>query len=182
MTLLGDEWLSDEIISTIVEELKMTGEGTLVEDWLFAWTLKDCMGKEGLEEKSGGACFDESGLLQRVAKKIEQHKLERLIFPAHVHGNHWIVCFVDFQQREVGYGDSFATKMQLLTSMVNALHAWLAHLKYSTFINTGNTLPCLTQDDTFNCGMFAMNTLQHQVAGMPLWVHGGNLHGDISLS
>lgn len=46
-------------------------------------------------------------LLYRYMKHIKENGTERLYFPIHIRGNHWIACCVNFKTRDIAFGECF---------------------------------------------------------------------------
>ncbi|KXN81592.1 hypothetical protein AN958_04402 [Leucoagaricus sp. SymC.cos] len=157
--LLGDEWLNDEVISIVIEETKksLTSDHILLEDSRFHAYLNG-FSAHGIED-------GELGRIGRAVKKILKDETAlgqwKFFFPIFVNNNHWIAGCMDFDRKEVGYGDSLKTAAP--TSELHLVREWLESVTGETYI----------------CGIMALNAIRHQVLDIPLWSEYSR--GDINL-
>jgi hypothetical protein len=51
------------------------------------------------------------------------------------------------------------------------MQGWFKKEFGGSFTNLGNNLACPSQKDTFSCGPYLINTIDHAVFGTPLAIH-----------
>ncbi|KAF7424768.1 hypothetical protein PC9H_010079 [Pleurotus ostreatus] len=102
-------------------------------------------------------------LLCRYEREIDKKKLDKLYFPLHVNGNHWIAGFIDFKTRTFGYGSPVPK------AFIAALRRWTKHLGKGTFREAKGGMRHGVQSDTVSCGIATFNTLAHAIIGDTLW-------------
>ncbi|KAJ7837612.1 hypothetical protein B0H13DRAFT_1912426 [Mycena leptocephala] len=79
-----------------------------------------------------------------------------LYFPLHVNGNHWISFVIDFVRKVFEHVDPYGRKA--------AAKEFIPHLTKhlnSEFPGLGDILPHARQTDFVNCGIYAVNALEH---------------------
>jgi hypothetical protein len=75
----------------------------------------------------------------------------------HIHSNHWVALVIDFAHGLLLYGDPMGQTMPSIVE--DTYNWWLGQHCNSTF--DIKSLPCTLQDDTFSCGLLAVNALEH---------------------
>jgi hypothetical protein len=81
------------------------------------------------------------------------------------------VPFVSFNARfNLIPGDSLNSKQQALESVIEKLQWWFSRRLGGEFDNRGPSLPHGNQKDHASCGLFAINTIEHNVFGQTLGV------------
>ncbi|KAI5884956.1 uncharacterized protein SCHCODRAFT_01176952 [Schizophyllum commune H4-8] len=106
------------------------------------------------------------GLYEKLA---QTKKLRLLLFPTHVNDNHWIAVYIDFVKHEVGYGDSLSQSGSLApTALMKNILKWLKDTLGISARLKGDSLPRTKQVDSYNCGLFTVNTIAHAALGVPL--------------
>ncbi|KAJ3552287.1 hypothetical protein NP233_g12916 [Leucocoprinus birnbaumii] len=162
--LLRDEWLTDEIFSIFEEEVQKSGlrDRTIVLNSYFTQCLEQCM-EHAID-------FKRPNLLTTIASRINEEQPIQLFFPMHVHGNHWVARYIDMEKRTIGYSESL-TFMPKPTSALKAIALWLEAEGKGVFsIISESSLECAAQEDTFNCSMFTITTIQsHALRETPTW-------------
>ncbi|KAG2145169.1 hypothetical protein DEU56DRAFT_910292 [Suillus clintonianus] len=102
--LLGMGWITDELIDSMMAHLahrahaQSHGRRILIENSRLAEVIK------GLTI-SGNV----HPLLSKCQEKIITLHYELLLFPVHVHGNHWVAVAVDFNKKNIAIGAGFLT-------------------------------------------------------------------------
>lgn len=75
-----------------------------------------------------------------------------------VNNNHWVALVIDIEQQGIYYGDSLRGNE---TRLKNAIQWWIeahTHLKLEI-----RDLDIASQSDGFNCGIYALNTIEHLI-------------------
>ncbi|KAL1684578.1 hypothetical protein GGG16DRAFT_68050 [Schizophyllum commune] len=107
--------------------------------------------------------------LGRYEKLAQKGKLRLLLFPAHVNNNHWIAVYINFVKHEVGYGDSLSQSgSPAPTALLKNILKWLKDTLGISAVLKGDSLPRTMQVDSYNCGLFTVNTIAHAALGEPL--------------
>ncbi|KAL1661458.1 hypothetical protein GGF50DRAFT_61078 [Schizophyllum commune] len=102
-------------------------------------------------------------------KLVQKRKLRLLLFPTHVNNNHWIAVYIDFVKHEVGYGDSLSQSgSRAPTALLKNILKWLKDVLGISASLKGDSLPRTMQIDSYNCGLFTVNTIAHAALGVPL--------------
>ncbi|KAJ8700697.1 hypothetical protein PTI98_003700 [Pleurotus ostreatus] len=180
--LFSNEWLSSDHMDMAAEELSLRivddGQAHLkirVAPVAFANSLADAARYKQAYSKR------QTPLLCRYEREVTAKELERLYFPIHVHGNHWIAGFIDFSSKTFGYGDSLAGQGSWPPdTFVRAVRRWLDYLDLGAFTNEHDSLLHGDQTDMFSCGVATLNTIAHVVFGDPLWSQKRNVRERIS--
>ncbi len=76
--------------------------------------------------------------------------------------SHWVALAVDVRQRLILYGDSMEPVESVKREVTEAVQWWITtHSMNSDFTHVD--LPITRQVDSFSCGVFAVNSVQHLV-------------------
>jgi hypothetical protein len=76
-----------------------------------------------------------------------------------VSNSHWVSMTVDVERRTISYGDSLVSDRKVKEVVMRAVKWWIAvHIK-NDFVHVD--LPITCQTDSFSCGVFAVNSIQH---------------------
>ncbi|KAK1222121.1 hypothetical protein PQX77_015048 [Marasmius sp. AFHP31] len=162
---LSTTWLKDDHVDMMLEVLR----DRLVKDGLsdiiiapmsFSWTITAAARENDFSKKG----------LVRYANKIRTEKIRQLYFPLNVNGNHWVAGCIDFENHSIVYGDSLAQDFSPPTGFLLVLRKWFKHTFGRDITVRGDTLDHGLQDDTYSCGICAVNTIAHAVFNDPLWV------------
>ncbi|KAJ7490603.1 ribonuclease H-like domain-containing protein [Mycena latifolia] len=78
----------------------------------------------------------------------------------HIDGNHWVAATADILAEAVGYGDPMGGGVE--DSDVCAALQWFAKQHNISLDNDVEELYCTTQEDGWNCGLFAPGALAHK--------------------
>ncbi|KAG2063596.1 hypothetical protein BDR04DRAFT_1163529 [Suillus decipiens] len=93
---------------------------------------------------------------------LAQGKL--LFFPACIPEiSHFVAFSIDFRWKELCYGDSLNLGAGQFKSFIEKIQRWLTARFNGPFKDRGNTLPHAVQQDSVSCGLFALNTITHNV-------------------
>ena len=103
--ILKGDWISDWIVQRMATELstrlrlQKPNSKTLIAGPELAEYLKEAA------EKKLNYSPQTTPLLSRYEAHQKNKRLDKLYFPAHVNGNHWIALHVDFENRRYSYGE-----------------------------------------------------------------------------
>ncbi|KAF9493217.1 hypothetical protein BDN71DRAFT_1432673 [Pleurotus eryngii] len=154
--MLGDLWISDEHINLMVELISHGIEQDEASNTKFV-TLLDVSTTilvHGSKQKTESTKLQLQWCKNTVTSKNTQH----MYLPVHINGNHWIAVFVDFKHRKYGYSDSLGRILtQPPSGFMKALDQWLKDAFSGRFAAEGNSLARGCQNDSFSCGIIAMN-------------------------
>ncbi|KAJ8085471.1 hypothetical protein PM082_004287 [Marasmius tenuissimus] len=162
---LSTTWLKDDHIDMMPEVLRdrLVKDGfsdIIIAPMSFSWTITAAAHENDFSKKG----------LVRYATKIRTENIRRLYFPLNVNGNHWVAGCVDFENNSIVYGDSLAQDFSPPTGFLLALRKWFKHTFGRDVTVNGDSLDHGLQDDTYSCGVCAVNTIAHAVFNDPLWV------------
>lgn len=103
--------------------------------------------------------------IRRISDRIREENVKALIFPTLVHGNHWVIFEIDFENKIISYGDS--TSKNPLRSDLLVIERWLKQIGYPMFplrrLKHGH------QDDGYSCGVMVWNMVEHRLFSDALW-------------
>ncbi|TFK77245.1 hypothetical protein BDN72DRAFT_953706 [Pluteus cervinus] len=165
---LSERWLSDDSINMMTTLLSQDFAISGCKEHILIASLG--VANEIMKNGPTGTYPIKNGaaLLRRYEKYIQENRTEKLYFPANV-GNHWIACCIDFERKVVSYGDSLRTHSPTIDTLMEYTRTWLKVRFGFDFTITGNALPHGVQNDTVNCGIIAMNTIETNALGRKLW-------------
>lgn len=177
-SLLGDEYLSDEVANALSSLLSLrlqlsANMTTLIAPTQFAQNLTaaDCF--QGLATINGSTAVPYSSAagahkyLQKYGRWFKSLDRTHLYFVLYNPLKHWAACAIDFVARHVRFGDSLSWKQP--KDFFAKLPAWLSHHFGEVPFKITDDLPCGHQTDRFNCLMFAINTVAHNALGDTMW-------------
>ncbi|KAF9641889.1 hypothetical protein BDM02DRAFT_3194339, partial [Thelephora ganbajun] len=109
--------------------------------------------------------------LNKYQDTITAHGYKRLLFPANLNSNHWIVFEVDLTKNQFCYGDSLGDRGSNvdLQHIRRGLANWLNVAFGALFEDLGSTLPIGRQSDGHSCGICVINAMEHAMFGVPLF-------------
>ena len=158
-TLRPRRWLNDEVVNYMVELILPHAQrnGVYVTNTHFATKLV--------------ARYEYAHVRNWMQQCGDVFALSKLLVPAHVRGNHWIVACVDFKRRTIGVHDSADGDH---AGVCVALWRWLRDEYLATrrvpdlgvwrFVQ--HTTP--QQQNGFDCGVFAIQTIKSIACESPL--------------
>ncbi|KAG6819326.1 hypothetical protein H0H93_012927 [Arthromyces matolae] len=113
-----------------------------------------------------------SPFLRRLEERIDSGQQEVLIFPAYLEAQkHWLTFKIDFEAREISYGDSLAHKgMPQPKAMIQKIQLWLKKRFRGPFKDLGDAMEHGQQDDYTDCGIVSANSAANEIFhDCPLW-------------
>ncbi|KAF5391500.1 hypothetical protein D9757_002470 [Collybiopsis confluens] len=164
-TFLGTTWLKDDHIDMMLEVLRdrlvqNRRSDVILAPMAFSWMITAAAQQKNFGKKG----------LNRYKEKIHTENIRRLYFPLNVNGNHWIAGCIDFKDNCILYGDSLAESFSAPTGFLLELRKWFKHAFGRDVSIGGDKLQHARQDDTYSCGVCAVNTIAHAVFGDELWL------------
>jgi len=93
-----------------------------------------------------------------VADDLANSTIRGICGVANVNGNHWVAITVDVVDRQIRYGDS----LDGLGTELKAAIQWWIKIHISMDLEE-TSLDITKQTDGFNCGLFALNAVEHFV-------------------
>ena len=129
----------------------------------------------------------ETRLLKRYVNGVTEGKIQQIYFPVHVHNQHWIAAYLDFEKKCFGVGEFFllfVLCMYLLLRRILGdslshffgspklfladLKKWIKRKFSGPFTYDCERFPHGAQQDSYNCGIFTVNAIGHAVIGDPI--------------
>ncbi|KAF9779588.1 hypothetical protein BJ322DRAFT_1167867 [Thelephora terrestris] len=169
--LLSTEWLRERHLDTLAsyfnfyvsKDKKVAGEC-----WIGDVYLSVCVKRVYRASK---AVIHADRDLSSYGEKIAPHGYKRLLFPANLNNNHWIVFSVDLVKNQFCYGDSFGDRNPNaeLQQIRRGLTNWLSVVFGVSFADLGNALPIGQQEDGHSCGICVINAIEHAIFNVPLF-------------
>jgi hypothetical protein len=111
--LLRAEWISDELMNMMMEDLSFqarTNPTTLPDIKIGTVPLLQAIVRVA---QSKNYMKQSAPLLYRYECAVQSSECSQLYLPAHVHGNHWVAIKVDFKKQEVSFGIALFVKSQV---------------------------------------------------------------------
>jgi hypothetical protein len=128
-----------------------------------------------------------------LEEEICQGGITEMYFPIHTNNNHWVAGMIDFLHAEVRYGwcyidlcfflknptktntilligDSLSGRIPPPIAELGAIQRWVKLLTKQNLVNSGNSLECGNQNNTYDCGICLVNTISHALIGDSLYV------------
>jgi len=108
--MLSNEWLNDDHINMMMEELTQGLKSSInSKDKVMIAPLE--LSNELAQTRGCKQIYSRTStpFLYLYAKRIQEKKTWRLYIPVHVNQNHWIVAYVDLENREISYGELINT-------------------------------------------------------------------------
>ncbi|KAG7096505.1 hypothetical protein E1B28_003935 [Marasmius oreades] len=100
-------------------------------------------------------------------EQLEQSPTHTLWMVSHTPG-HWTTTMISHNNREIKWGDSLNRPMP--RNLGQSIKSWLnQHLPTTQYRLSREPLICATQNDSYSCGIIAVNTIKHHVFGDQLW-------------
>ncbi|KAG1723084.1 hypothetical protein EDD22DRAFT_1054523, partial [Suillus occidentalis] len=168
--LSDEEWLSDTLIDMmtayLVSQLSTTQQDTIIVDTRFGDAI---VGAKDIKYHD-----QPHHQLQEIEQSIGS-RVRRLYAPMYTN-NHYVAFEIDFRLKCFRWGDSLNLNQRLnsnkraLESLIEKLQWWFSRRFGGEFDNRGPSLPHGNQKDHASCGLFAINTIEHNVFGQTLGV------------
>ncbi|KAI0629632.1 hypothetical protein C8Q77DRAFT_1065756 [Trametes polyzona] len=167
--LLSDQWLDDELINMLLQELY--GRARL-DPKLSRYVVVLPLALQQVVHNAAAKKDYTHALLQRCKRYVDTGR-RHLYFPVNIGNAHWVPCMIDFEDEAIRYGDSLAStsESRSMRSIVNDLQAWLLHSFGVRFASAGNSLAHGLQGDGHSCGICTVNTVEHAIFGVKLFTH-----------
>ncbi|TDL15221.1 hypothetical protein BD410DRAFT_809111 [Rickenella mellea] len=169
--LLSDRWFNCVLVDMCMAQLaaRVRLDVTLSPKVIVASLHLEHRLKLAFKTKTYGK--DQQQLLHHYERAIKENGRTRLFFPAHINENHWVPFEVDFERREIQYGDSLSHAGNKPRQMILALQSWFKERFNGSFTCKGDTLTHGRQQDTLSCGVCMQNTIAHALFGDPIFTH-----------
>ncbi|KAI1793767.1 hypothetical protein LXA43DRAFT_205394 [Ganoderma leucocontextum] len=185
--LLGPRWVSGDLVDLMIQNLparfgSVTSTGAMV---FVAGTSTMVEIQRGFRNQCFGG--KKLPLLHRFERGVRAKQYVRMVFPAFINSNHWIVFHVDTKNLILEYGESIdcktltgGTNLPIAESLrdtgiapnpnalVKDVQRWLKSSFGRAFTFKGPTMAQNTQPDTHACALFAVGAIAHAVFGQPL--------------
>jgi len=112
------------------------------------------------ESPPSGGCYPWA-IGQDLADAASEASIVSGVF--NVLNSHWVAMSVDAERRTISYGDSLDSDRKTKDIAMQAVKWWIAvHMKDADdFVHVD--LPVSRQTDSFSCGVFAVNSIQHLI-------------------
>ncbi|KIL56229.1 hypothetical protein M378DRAFT_182024 [Amanita muscaria Koide BX008] len=177
-SFIGNAWMSSDHIDMMIETLYLclvnanTTEMIVIAPLVFSTNIWQF-----------ARYADRTKLLQHYESAVRSGRLEKLYFPLHVHDSHWICGVINFHERTFTCCDSLSLVYSPPTNFLKDLKTWLrTSFPGQVFKGLNDTLEHGIQQDTYNCGIYAMNAISHAIFGDQILVteRGGNAASSMS--
>ncbi|KAK6992640.1 hypothetical protein R3P38DRAFT_3430332 [Favolaschia claudopus] len=169
--LLSDDLLDSRIIDALLAVLalraRLTGDETLIIGTSFAEFIRllppiiDGRPCGSIVKSVGGQRY-----LGKYGVWFQTNGHKRLYNVLYRDPKHWTAARVDFETKQVQYGDGLKWKRP--SDFFDGLRCWIDQYHEADFYVTDD-LVCAEQTDDFNCGIIAVNTIAHNEFGDVLW-------------
>ncbi|KAJ3041785.1 hypothetical protein HDV00_008675 [Rhizophlyctis rosea] len=161
LTLRDGQWLNDEVINgwmNMISERAKKDEPRYGKVWCFNTYFY-----ERLSSDKG------YGAVKSWSKKNNFFEWDFVLFPVHVHGNHWIACVLDMKHKSIELYDSFRGGHSDVIKNVKMWleNEWQRHYPGGNInweewdVATPRDIP--PQRNGYDCGVFATNFLEYRV-------------------
>ena len=154
--------------------------------------------KELPNAKAQGKPWAQQGELFDTLAMIIKEGYQRVLLPANVNGNHWVLFRIDFAKKSFSYGmmrqfGSFARVYSHskhhhlgdpmidlgggkaispdISRLRDGVQIWLKSKFPAGFIDQGRTLPMGRQQDSYSCGVCVMNAMERGFFKCPPFDH-----------
>ncbi|KAG6864122.1 hypothetical protein C0991_012300 [Blastosporella zonata] len=160
----GNQWLNDKHIDMQVEHLNARINAT--SDLIGRITVAPAFFAADIETVYKYPTVNAT-LLLRYEKSVRNGKVKMIYFPANVHANHWIAVYIDIRNAKIGYGDSMvnSTILPPPTEFMKKVLKWVNTTFPGPFRSMIDDLKHGQQKETYNCGIYAPNTIAHAIFG-----------------
>ncbi|KAJ7794106.1 hypothetical protein B0H13DRAFT_2513072 [Mycena leptocephala] len=166
--LIGDEWLSGDIIDEMMRDIKTRlsedpelSSSTFVAPLAFQFYITR-LATHGTDTKH---------YLDEIVAEVQAGKT-KMLFPIHHNRNHWMAFVIDFSRRTFGFGDSYF-RTSTPKKFIWCLEQWLAARFPGEFTNLGDVLEHAFQTDYVHCGVYAINTIERVLFGTQILMEEG---------
>ncbi|KZV86031.1 hypothetical protein EXIGLDRAFT_698751 [Exidia glandulosa HHB12029] len=100
-----------------------------------------------------------------IGDKLASGHWKSVFYVRNVNGNHWIAICINIPLQQILYADSLGGKFPEEHRI--GINMWLA--KHGLGPCSLGTMPHAIQDDSYSCGIIAINSIEHNVLHVPLW-------------
>ncbi|KAL7281612.1 hypothetical protein ACG7TL_004929 [Trametes sanguinea] len=148
--LLSEQWLDDELINMLVQELF---QRTHLDPKLSRTVALLPLAFQQVLHKAAAKQTYSHPLLERCKHYISGGR-QRFYFPVNVGGVHWVSCMIDFEENVICYGDSMLSatrKSEGMQGIVEDIQVWLKDTLSIAFTDKGNSLAHGVQEDSSSC-------------------------------
>lgn len=111
--------------------------------------------------------------LKALEKDVMNRDVDRIIFPMHVHGNHWVACELDLKEQLWYYSDSKHWKYE--SWVLAPIHRWV---KETTGVRKQYKISYSKrgdQFDDFSCGVCVWRTIEADLFQSSPWGDGNGV-------
>lgn len=185
MELLGTRWLSGEILDFALKALdsKLRKFDMDLVSRLLVGSLSLT---QEIQRTADSNDFSKKNIpnLHRISQTIRAGLVRRLLLPAHIGGNHWVLIHVNLEVHVIEYGalsnvqhlsvsddllntllgDSLEQTRYCPTDAMEAITQWLVYLGEHMTV-AGMTLLHGRQSDSHSCGAYVINMAAHSIFG-----------------
>ncbi|KAG1838367.1 hypothetical protein DFJ58DRAFT_733860 [Suillus subalutaceus] len=144
--LLGMGWIMDELIDLMMTHLARRARAQFHIKRIFIANSRLSEAIKGVTP-SGNT----PPLLSKCQDQIVTLHYELLMFPVHVHGNHWIAIAVNFDKQTIAIGDSLRGQILPPNQFMKQLQCWLLHAFKVQYSVDQKGMACALQNDTYSC-------------------------------
>ncbi|KAI1783807.1 hypothetical protein LXA43DRAFT_902832 [Ganoderma leucocontextum] len=168
--LLGPRWVSGDLVDLMIQNLP-TRFGSVTSTGAMVFVAGTSTLVE-IQRGSRNKCFGgkKLPLLYRFERGVRAKQYVRMVFPAFINSNHWIVFHVDTKNSILEYAESLRDTgiAPNPNALVKGVQRWLKSSFGRAFTFKGPTMAQNTQPDTHACALFAVGAIAHAVFGQPL--------------
>ena len=120
VTFLGSGWLNNDHIDMMVEAVSHrlpSDSKVILAPLSFAQNIFNFVRGKG-----------ETWLLKRYVNGVREGKIQQIYFPVHVHNQHWIAAYLDFEKKRFGVGEFFLPFVLCMYSLLHCIgDSFLGH-------------------------------------------------------
>src|ERR1700761_7365997 len=156
--ILGDNWLVESVVDGLVRAVRRrmgpAAGDHIVADLAFTRYIIGYGANELASKGKAELERYEDFLRSEFSAKV-------LVFPLYSPPHHWIAGAIDCAAKAIRFGDPRGGAPP--TAFVQALQKWLYSVMSWSSVRVTRDLPCGVQQDSFNCGVIAPNTIARLV-------------------
>ena len=139
-----------------------------------------------------GVPLQQHGTLADFGNQLIGGKYSKVLLPANINDNHWILIQIDIGQRTIVYSALFysyghyhiysasgccvlgdplhhANDKGDIPALCAGLEIWLSSVFNAPFKWRGRRLQIGQQTDSYSCGIFVMNVMEHAMFNRPIF-------------